>query len=390
MVLKNNNITVLAVLLITCVLIGVIAILAFPEAQIGGDGARYDTLALSLLNERSYIIIEDFILAPGYPFFLVFNYFLFGHNYNAVFFFQFLILGLNGWLVYLIGAKHLKLSQFMAIGAALATILWPYLILYAKLLMSEVLFTCALTASVYFYLELTRRSNIKYSLLAGLFLGIATLIRPIPLLLPAWFAFFLILFSLFNKQKLNKNKLYILITTIFIFISVLSPWVIFASNKTGKFVPVTSTLGVVYNGANKSYLSEWSHYKTPGYEPGTPVVLSKILTIKVKNFFRFWRSGARGYQMDALINKYPATKYIIFLFRFYHYFIITLMLLSIFFIRKNRTIIVLWLVILYFWLLHSVLHTQPRYTLPVIPLAILLATYTLFNHKVLLNKFFRS
>lgn len=385
-------------LLIICsLIIGFFAIktLSFISPTPEGDAIEFDMTAISLVEKNSYDMSFQYIRAPGYSFFLAFVYKIFGHNYTLIYWLQFLLLGISGAIAFYICNKFLNLNHFFSLLPALTIIIWPYFILHAKLLLVEILYSFLLLCFTYLLLVFVKNPEFKKSILPGFALGLAVLTRPVPLLLPLWLIFAMLFYFLI-KNIINKNKKYIItkkiflsaILAFFIFLLTLIPWITYASYKAKKFVPIASTFSDVYKGSNKSFINEWSYYKTPGYEPGSEVTLKKILTIKIKNVFRFWKSGANGYQADALVKKYPLIKYAIFFYEITFYLILLLALLAIINIFKKTDIFLLWMIVSYNWLFHATLHTQPRYNLPTIPLTIMLAFYTL-NEIIKYNKFYK-
>jgi hypothetical protein len=63
--------------------------------------------------------------------------------------------------------------------------------------------------------------------------------------------------------------------------------------------------------------------------------------------------------------------------------ILGLAILSLKWSLKRKEVLLLWSVIFYFWAFHTIFYPYPRYTLPVMPLVILLAGYVIANWKAL-------
>lgn len=388
-ILKSDAIHI-AIILALSMAVGAVAIKLLASPALYGDGQQYDLIAKAIVKDFSYPITDNYLLAPGYPVFLAVFYKFFGPDYAAIYFIQFILLGVTGSLIFLAARKFFHFSRLQALLPALTILFWPYFVNYATLLLSETLYTALLTLFVLIFLHFYHNPAKKTGAAAGAVLGLASLVRPIPLLLPWWIIFGAGILTVIAKKNSSISfiKPYWRGTAVFVavFYLALMPWSIMASAKMHKFVPVASTAGDVYAGANKSYLNEWSYYQTPGYEPDAEVTRQKIAVIKVKNFFRFWRSGANGLMADSITNKYPAAAYLVFPYRLFFYAVIFLFFLSLLHLGKNKKILLPWLVIGYVWLLHTVLHPQPRFTLPVIPLVVLLAFFTLYNLKQITGK----
>ena len=351
------------------------------------DELKYNEAALSLINNSTYPIVDNILLPPGLPFFLALIFKIFGQNYNIFYFFQFILISGISYAVFLISHKFLKLSRPQSFLPALIIIFWPYFSVYANQVMTEILFTFLLTWSIYFLLKFWQNPNTKNIIILGVISGLSALTRPTSLLLLFWLFGFFIFILLIKKKPIIKNNYFkSIILIIIVYILTILPWTIFATNKTGVFTPITSTLTTIYSIDNKTYIYEWAHYKTPGYEPGTEVTTSKIMTTKLKNIYRFWKSGANGTQAEDVVKNHPKTNILIIAYKIEFYILLTLFFLSICFYRKTN-ITILWLIILYSWALHIVLHPYPRYTLPIIPLMIILAFYSFYKlsdkHKFL-------
>ncbi len=382
----NNKIWIYSSFFILSILIGIIVLDLRPDLMMR-DGTRYNQIAQGLVNNHEYIAVYGHITYPGYPFFLAIIYKIFGYNIFAVFFIQSILLGLIASLVFYIARRFLHLNYLFSYLAGLLITLWPYLILYSVLIMTEVLFIVLLLLFIIRYLIFKESPNVKNAVIMAIILTIAVLIRPIPLLLLPWI---IILSSLIKwKYKdfyFDKNifKKYIIAFLFFIFL--LSPWIAFSSYKIDRFVPVGSNIYAILNKVNKSYLYERQVFETKGYEEDTEITLQKIVLVKLKNSYRFWKSGIEGYHAEAVIEKYSATKYLIFIYRVFYFLIIGLGFLSLFFLKKNKNILNLWIILLYFWAFHTAMHTHPRFTLPIIPIIIMFAVFSLSEIKNLILK----
>lgn len=143
----NKKDFVVSILIFTAALVAFGAYSFFlPSFPLTGDADYYDGIALNLKQGAgfSWQGKPTAVVAPGYPFFLAFIYTIFGHNYTIVRIIQFLILGLISLIIYFIAKEQLKLAFPASLSSSLIIVFWPYLVLYATLLLTEILLILAL------------------------------------------------------------------------------------------------------------------------------------------------------------------------------------------------------------------------------------------------------
>ncbi|MEW6406214.1 MAG: glycosyltransferase family 39 protein [Chloroflexota bacterium] len=167
------------------------------------DTTSYINSARALLQTGTFSISPEnpepqTIRTPGYPIFLAFIYGLVGENQMAVLAAQILFSLGTIAITYWIGTK--LWNSKIGFASALLLALDMNSIGFSLLLLTETLFTfflCAFLAVVVFLLDLgaplaeNRKRHLNAAFLAGLFLSVATHIRPItyyliPLVLVAW------------------------------------------------------------------------------------------------------------------------------------------------------------------------------------------------------------
>ena len=268
--LKINNIIIILLLLL-CIsfLIGLLAfkyLPSFPQV----DQKAYNEVAIGILDNFQFnFTTSGHLLAPAYPLFLAIIYKIAGQNYNIIYFIQYLLLGLISFFEFLIAYKYLKIPKPICLGTAIITITWPYLLLYSNLLLSEILFICIFIIIIFLLLKYSENTNISIfdiALLSSL-LAIATLTRPVVLMLPAWLLILIYIWNKFFKKYTNitltiKNLFFICI----LYFLLLAPWIAFVSIKAGKFTPIVTYSSIMINKANITY--EYKTYQTHGYENG--------------------------------------------------------------------------------------------------------------------------
>jgi 4-amino-4-deoxy-L-arabinose transferase-like glycosyltransferase len=102
--------------------------------------------------------------------------------------------------------------------------------LYAVKLLTDTLFVFLFLASIYYLIKNIKENNFLSICLSALFLGIATLVRPISFLFPFVAVVFILVFcSLKLKMKLAHSLLFSII-----FIATISPWLFHNYSKYGE------------------------------------------------------------------------------------------------------------------------------------------------------------
>lgn len=178
------------------------------------DSFFYIYPAKSFLTTHTFLNPANtpmFDRTPGYPFFIACIFYLFGESLRAIITVQIVISMLLPVCGYFIGKRLCseKIGFFTAI-----IIGSNYLLLsYNYVIMAELLFSVLITALFVFGVYIFTSSSIKYRtmLLAGLFLALATLVRPV-----SYFLFFpvivlLVIYSL--KLSIKKTKIILLVLT---------------------------------------------------------------------------------------------------------------------------------------------------------------------------------
>ena len=353
-------------------LLGVFVGLSFvylgPDLPISSDfWDVYKPAAESLSEGNGFGLYEG---APNIKAMAVFpillaTVFYFGGGIREFAALQSLFLAGIGIFAYLLSCLYL--SRKIAFLAALNIMLWPYFILYTKLVYTEVIFVFFLILSIYFLSRFIRENTYKYAILSGIFLGVATLTRAIIFLLPFWiFLSYLLLRKESMKEYFSWKKWGILLVS---FIIVLSPWLVRNYMHYNTFV-VAEGLGSIYK---KSYIDY--DYIALDDKPisANERTLKKHITGRLQNIYLFWNPGAGGRYAEQLEEKLPQISTLIHIYWGGFFVLVGLAFLSLKWVWRNKHIFLLWSTILYFWTVHTVFFPYPRYTLPIIPLIIILA-----------------
>ena len=369
---KNKKILIITLLTVLSISLSILFLRIIPALPVISDSKDYSDIAESIVLNFTYIPISvDLILYPPlYPIFISIIY-KFTHIgfFDGIYFVQSLLVFGISLLTFTILKRNAGIHNKLAIFASIVVFFWPYFILYSQLVSSEILYSFLLASAVLMLLKINNESSIKIIAITGVLFGLAILARPVALLLIPW-----IIIGLFFIQKLPKIfgdilvpwKKYFLV--LLIAIVTVMPWELYVKIKYDRFIPVASNLSFVFDKANKTlaYL--------PDEGVATESAFSKLIKAKAKNIYLFWDPGASGYHLEILKEKYPKAGYLVLLYKIVFFVILATALLTSIFYRKDRVVILLTTIILYFWALHTVLFPFPRYTLPIIPFVIILAT----------------
>lgn len=343
-----------------------------PISPLTGDSLEYDLIAQNLSQGKGYSLRDSMPTAarpPLYPFFLAFIYTFFGHSYAIVRIIQFMLLGLIGVFVYFIGKNQLSLSPLFAFLASVTVVFWPYFALYSTLVLTEILFTFVLLITVFILLYFHQEGSIAYSVLLGVLLGAAALVRQVVLFLPLWIMSFFLVFMKSTRRQPYRFRLFLVLL---VFILTILPWTARNYLHFNQILPITSVTTPVFE---KAYVTlDYTEGSVP-LKPGE-AGLKTIILSRLQNIALFWNPGAEGENARTVVAKYPFAKYLFSGYKIVFFIILGLAFFSLKFIKKKK-ILLLWSIILYFWAIHTLLFPYPRYTLPIIPLVVLLCFYSI-------------
>lgn len=204
-----------------------------PHETMSGDSYGYRSIAVNLLSGNGYAIDAGIPTArrmPGYPLFLAAFYTAFGTSPVPVQAAQAVIGALSGILAFLL-AKEL-FDELTARISALAVGLYPVLITYSGILLTETIFTFFLLLTSLFFVRAYRSGDLKGYLLAGLSLGATILIRPDVIVMPLLFAAFIVTSS--RAVLKSAARLAVFIAGVII---LFAPWSIFNYSRFHTFFP---------------------------------------------------------------------------------------------------------------------------------------------------------
>lgn len=158
-----------------------------------GDASGYVTLASNLLEHHAFSFsaeapfTPDSFRAPGYPLLLA-GLFALTHDWLTVLVVQMILVSAAPLLLYLLLKPY---HERAAWWAAFIFIFEPIRLFLSASLLSDAPFLCLLLLSL-IALDWARRTRqIRYTCLAGCFLGVSILMRPIAMFLPLLYAIFI-------------------------------------------------------------------------------------------------------------------------------------------------------------------------------------------------------
>jgi len=379
--------TALSIVLVGAVL-GFLVLTLLPILPLTTDAVRYDQTGLHLAETGEMAMIEGKVLPPGYPAFLAAIYLVAGHSQTAVYFVQFVLIGLCGALTFFIAYRHFSLPYWLSLVFGLAVTFWPYMVLHAMLVLSEILAITIMLVALISLLCFVRDRKLSYMLSGGLLLGLATLVRPVMLLLPFWIVTLLFIYFRVSKKRLLSWRAATIFFFAFLFPLVWWQTYFYASQRivSGSFsyIPavIAKSLNLTYEQAPPERISDLiasqdTAQATPAME-SLPSI-AEVAMSKVKNVFLFWNPGAGGYQAQAYIDRYPMVNMLIWCYRIGFLILLALAFSTLRWWREPP-IALAWIVILYFWGVHTILFPYPRYMLPLIPLVLALAATALYRY----------
>lgn len=196
-----------------------------------GDAVGYVDIAGNLNEGLGFArtmkdgsVVPDMFRTPLYPLVLASSQLLTG-GFLAALILQVIIGSLIPGLTFLLG-KEVGIGDFKSlILASGLTVIEPLTVVFSFLLLTETIFIAFLLSSLIFLAKALKSFDLKYAALAGLFLGLATLTRPITAYYPLFIILLVGAFCIFNKGEFSKlwKPLAVFVT---VFYLVLSPWMI--------------------------------------------------------------------------------------------------------------------------------------------------------------------
>ena len=215
------------------------------EHSLFGDAAQYILIAKNIASGNGFNMLPDSNLlanrAPLFPFILAGVFKFFGQGYWPTRIFQVCISSLVPVITYLIGKEiaHERVGRV----SAYISIFYPFYVFYSGYVLTETLFVFLSCLSLLYLIRFIKTGSYQDSLLAGIFLGLSALTRPIAL---GFGLFFVMCYFFVSRCRLKGSA--VILATMFL---VILPWTIRNYIVFEKFVPITTEAGrVFYSGNN--------------------------------------------------------------------------------------------------------------------------------------------
>lgn len=272
--------------------------IGFGNAQmLGWDGVRYDWIATNVTTGNGYGYKPgkpDAWRPPGYPFFLIAVYSLFGKDYYTTRLLQVILSTLTILLSYLIAARIA--GRIAGIGAALVCALYHDAVVFPLLYYSETLFMFLVSLLLYMLMRFDAFDNRSawlkwgYPILIGIIGGYATLVRPIYLLASPF-----VIAGVIWSFGINSSTIKKIAVMMLAMIVTLIPWCIRNSIVLGRpaFISTNGGLNLAMGSCEQAtgyFLSESKRF-TPEEKK---IIAAKGYAAVVKNSIRQHPARAIG------------------------------------------------------------------------------------------------
>jgi 4-amino-4-deoxy-L-arabinose transferase-like glycosyltransferase len=228
-----------------------------PEHGVPGTDyfVYYEPIANNILQGKG-ITVEGRVypsVSPGFPVFLsgifALSQFTGIEKLDLIVVFNVILTAFACCFLYLI-AKEI-FNKKIALISSFLWMSYPFNLWFLKNPNTEVPFIPLLYAGILFYILILKRKDLKFALLAGITLGLASLVRPIGIFLP-FFLSGLLIILLFLKFESKKKTVFLAIFFLTGSLLAIFPWMVYSYSKTGGFlalstqVPLGISIGITW------------------------------------------------------------------------------------------------------------------------------------------------
>lgn len=194
---------------------------------LGADGSDYVNEALNIVDGHGFSrntnapFLPDMIRTPIYPLFLALIYSIFNSFYAALFVKA--LISATIPLIAMACVRFFSTNKILSLIVGLVFVCEPHMVFYTIFFTSETLFVPFFYLFIYTFMRWIQRGDTSDIVYAGITLGIATLTRPISILIPVLCVGIMLL--VYNTRR-NKKILLHGVLLVCIFFATLSPWMI--------------------------------------------------------------------------------------------------------------------------------------------------------------------
>lgn len=221
------------------------------------DGsAHYLPLAKNLASGKGFTLdgVNPYAYkAPGYPLFLAFFYKIFGVFWPAIIA-QIILSSLLAVLIFKIG-EEAGFGKKISLLAGILTATAPHLIYYGNFFVTEALFAFFLLLGIFFFIKFLKKTNLKYALLSGFFLGLDTLVKVSTQYLVILCLLAIGFFAYRLSRETRKKFIFSSAAFIFVFIAVITPLAIRNYKLLGTFQLNSQSAYLLYRYEGSSIVS---------------------------------------------------------------------------------------------------------------------------------------
>ena len=215
---SSVNTKLVSLVFFTVILVSFLLYKAVPEssAHLELDSVGYDRIALNFMHTGALTDpLQSAALIPvqmvGYPLFLGIIYTIFGYNYGYVVLIQVLL-----WLIIIYLLYQLTQRVFDNKSASIIIFLagsvgfW----VYSQMIMTEIILATFLTSFLYQFFVFWKTYQKTALALAGFFLGLSMIIKPVALFFIPVIALIVVIHLYTNKQNIRALLLFFLLLTV--------------------------------------------------------------------------------------------------------------------------------------------------------------------------------
>jgi 4-amino-4-deoxy-L-arabinose transferase-like glycosyltransferase len=368
------------------------------------DAYRYDFAARSLLNGEGYVHLNGAATAfwpPGYPLLLATAYRFLGDSIAVAQIMNVVLGTATVGLTYLIGRR--TLGPTTAIVGAGIVALFPSLIFYTGVTLSEITFTFLAMLGIYLLIveaQQGQERDLRLLIGAGLVLGLATLTRGQALFLP------LVMVPFWLRTGFNRPLMFERLVAIALGVGlIVAPWTIrnaveleapvFVSTNAGINLWIghhegadgsggqTAGADLIYSHPELSSVAREVRVNSEGFRKGITYALThpeEEMRLPFKKFFWLFYNDEEGLKWN---DGHGAQSFmstglrdgLIALSNIYYFAMLAMVALGVrlWFSTKDAGKLLLISLIAYWIAIHVVFFGDPRFHAPIMPIAALLA-----------------